>query len=68
MDIATCVNELDASTIQDVKKFKIQYIQVHTINVYSEFRKSKKIVWIHTLVFGNCFERSVSWQQVCLNK
>lgn len=44
MDIATCVNELDASTIQYVKKFKIPYIQVHTINVYSEFRKSKKIV------------------------
>lgn len=44
MDIATCVNELDASTIQDVKKFKVQYIQVHTINVYSEFRKWKKRV------------------------
>lgn len=49
MDIATCVNKLDASTIQDVKKFKIQYIQVHTINVYSEFRNGKRefeyILW-----------------------
>lgn len=42
MDIATCVNELDASTIQDVKKFKIQYIQVHTINVIFRIQKMEK--------------------------
>lgn len=41
MDISTRVNELDTRTIQDVKKIKKQYIQVHTIYVYSVFRKRK---------------------------